>query len=248
MIASPLILYQFPPALGLPVSESPPCARVEVYLRLSKTPYTTSDGDPRRSPNKMVPFVRWPDGSLQAESGDIIERLEATIGLDQGLDPVRLRRGQELAAHVADVAYDACLYDRFVVPEGWTFQRAITHRLIATFVSPPLVPLALLVVRRKQIHRTRQGVMADPSRGYEIAVQAIEQVAALLSDGPFLCGERPATVDCTVWAHLVHTASTPNASAPRQAVRSSKTLLDWMVRVAAAADLSLDPTTIGLPR
>src|SRR5688572_6981710 len=125
----PMVLYQFPPALGLPISESPPCAKVEVYLRLMNVPYTTGPGDTRKSPTKMVPYVRWPDGSLQAESGDIISRLEQKAGperLDAGLDADRLARGRALAERVEGIVYDACLHDRFTSPEGWALQRPIT--------------------------------------------------------------------------------------------------------------------------
>src|SRR5690554_1625083 len=85
IISEPLILHQFPPAFGLPISESPPCAKVEAYLRLTKTPYIVGSGDTRRSPNKMVPYIRWPDGTLQGESGDIIARLEQQAQLNAAL-------------------------------------------------------------------------------------------------------------------------------------------------------------------
>src|SRR5690554_190001 len=89
-MSGPLVLHQFPPAFGLPISESPPCAKVEAYLRLTKIPYTVAPGDIRRSPNKLVPYIRWPDGTLQGESGDIIARLEGQAQLNAALDE-RLR-------------------------------------------------------------------------------------------------------------------------------------------------------------
>lgn len=240
--AAPLTLFQFPPALGLPISESPPCAKVEVYCRLTQTPYTLELGDTRMSPNKMVPFVRWPDGTLQGESGDIIDQIEQHAGLDEGLDVERLEAGRALAARVEDVVYDACLYDRFVVSEGWLLQRALTRRLLARLIPGLLVPLATVVVRRQQVRRARRGEMADAEKGYASAVSIIERVAELLGDDPYLCGERPSTVDCAVWPNLVHVAATPNGSPARAAVWRDLRLQAWMLRLGERAGLPLDPT------
>lgn len=240
----PIVLHQFPPAFGLPISESPPCGKVEAYFRLTGTAYVIGSGDTRRSPNKMVPYVRWPDGTFQGESGDIIARLEATKCLDAPFDLKRLERGHALAAHVEEVVYDACLYDRFVVSAGWAYQYSITLRLVTQFVPAFLAPLAVFLVRRQQIQRARRGVMSDPAHGYAVAVEAIRQVEELLGDELFLCGEQPGTVDCAIWANLVHTAATPNGSPPREAVRNSAVLLAWMLRFGEVCGLSINPAII----
>ncbi|RAL20201.1 hypothetical protein DL240_18460 [Lujinxingia litoralis] len=241
----PILLYQFPPALGLPISESPPCAKVEAYLRLTRTPYELAVGDTRRSPNKMVPFVRWPRGHLQAESSEIIAALEPRAALNADLCPTRLLAGQELARQVEEVVYDACLYDRFVVVEGWRYQRPITRALIAHFLPTALLTPATALVRRQQIRRARRGVMRAPGTGYRIACLTIARVEALLADEPFLGGPRPATVDCAIWANLIHTAATPNDSPTRRTLRASSPLMDWLLRMGESAGWDVDPATIG---
>ncbi|RVU42579.1 hypothetical protein EA187_15435 [Lujinxingia sediminis] len=252
-LTQPLFLYQLPPALGLPFSESPPCAKVEIYLRLTHTPYEARIGDTRTSPNKMVPFMRWPDGRLQAESSDIIAQLEANSGLlspsqralDPGLDPARLSLARELARVIEEVAYDACLHDRFTSPEGWRHQRPITRKLVAHFVPAPFAPAAAEVVRLQQVRRAARGPMRHPSRGYRMACDAIDRTEALLASHPYLGGERPSTADCSIWAHLIHTAATPNDSPTRRTLRRSKPLLDWLARLSADAGWPLDPGLIG---
>ncbi|MFO7567864.1 MAG: glutathione S-transferase C-terminal domain-containing protein [Enhygromyxa sp.] len=240
-----LTLYQFPPALGLPISESPPCAKVEVYLRLVGRPYTLELGDTRRSPNKMVPFVRWPDGTLQGESGDIIGRIEAEQKLDAELDPDRLAHGQRVAARVEEVVYDACLYDRFVDPVGWRLQRPITRGLIAQFIPAFVAPLATVVVRWKQVRRAKSGEMGDPKTGYAAAIEALEQTAALLGSDPYLCGDRPSTVDCAIWPNVVHLAATPNSSPARDAARAHTSLQAWMLRFGVGVGMPIEPSLIG---
>ncbi|TXD41797.1 glutathione S-transferase family protein [Lujinxingia vulgaris] len=245
----PLFLYQLPPALGLPFSESPPCAKVEIYLRLTHTPYEARIGDTRTSPNAMAPFVRWPDGRLQAESSEIIAHLEANSGLlsptrsplDQDLDPERLSRARALATLIEEVAYDACLHDRFVSPEGWRLQRPITRELVAHFIPAPLAAPAAEVIRLQQIRRAARGPMRHPSSGYRLACDAIDQVEALLGNDAYLTGERPSTADCSIWAHLIHTAATPNDSPTRRTLRRSRPLLDWLLRLASDAGWTVDP-------
>ena len=102
MTPEPMVLYMFEPALGLPISESPPAAKVQVYCHLTHRPYIARLGDTRRSPNGMIPYVRWPDGTLQAESWDILDRLELESDdpLDAGLDAAaKISISQKQAVH-----------------------------------------------------------------------------------------------------------------------------------------------------
>lgn len=243
-MSADLVLHQFPPALGLPVSESPPCAKVEAYLRLTETPYTLGPGDTRRSPNKMVPYVQWPDGSLQGESGDIIARIEESARLDEPLSDSKVEHGRALAERVEEHVYDACLYDRFVLSEGWAYQKPVTQKLIAQFLPRWTAPMAAFVVRRQQIKRALRGVMSDPEHGYSQATERLQEVEELLRESLFICGDTPGTADCAIWANVVHAAATPNPSPLRRAARESDVLHVWMLRFAKAANLPLDPEVI----
>lgn len=240
MADDPVILYQFPPALGLPFSESPPCAKVEAYFRLTDTPYRLELGDTRKSPNKMVPFVRWPDGELQGESGDIIARLEIDSKLEEGLPRDRLERANALAERAEEVVYDACLYARFCEPEGWVHQKPLSDDLIARYIPGLFVPLATQVVKIQQRRRARRGVMSSAA-GYAEADRIIEQLEQMLHEEPFLGGPRPGIADCAVWPLFAHTAATLNPSSPRQTIRDSPTLMDWMMRMGQRTSLPLDP-------
>lgn len=241
--AAKITLYQFPPALGLPISESPPCAKVELYLRLTNTPHELALGDTRKSPNKMVPFVRWPDGTLQAESGDIIARLEQDAApdnrLDKDLDPKRLARGKALAQSAEQLIYTACLYDRFADPEGARLQRPLTVTLVARFIPRFLAHLAAWMLDYKQARKARRGSMANPTLGHATAIAVIDEIVELLGDDPFLCGDHPSTVDCSIWPLILHAAATPNRTPLRDAPGVRPTLCDWAQRVADRADYPL---------
>lgn len=238
-----IVLYQFDPVLNLPISEGPYAAKLEVYCRLAGRPYVTELGSTLRSPNSMIPYVRWPDGTLQAESGDIMALMESRsdVPLDRGLDPQRLASGQALAARVELVCYNACLHDRFAAPEGWAVQRPLLQAYvehIAPWAPGFMMPTILWGVRRKQRKRAAQ-TMADVPAGHALAIELVEQVSQRLDVADFLCADQPSTVDCSVWGTLVHLAATPVASPSRDALRSHDAVMAWIERVAARADLPL---------
>ncbi|WP_146158536.1 glutathione S-transferase family protein [Enhygromyxa salina] len=227
--------------MGLPLSESPPCAKVEVYLVLTGTPFEEVVGDTRKSPTKLVPYVRWPNGELQAESGEIIARLEETIGLDAGIDPERLARGRELAALAEEIVYDAILHDRFITPEGARLQRPLTEALVRHFVPGFLAPLAAIYVDYTQRRRAMRTRMVDPELGYAAAFDVIAQIVGLLGDDPFLCGEEPCTVDCSIWPLVVHAGATPNRTPLRDVLRTYPTLVEWVVRFGERLGRPIEP-------
>ena len=80
--------------------------------------------------------------------------------------------------------------------------------LLMIIRRPPGRPAAE-VVRLQPIRRAARGPMRHPSSGYRLACDAIDQVEALLGNDAYLTGERLSTADCSIWAHLIHTAVTP---------------------------------------
>lgn len=250
MSSSPIELYMFEPAFGLPVSESPPATKVQLYCHLTGRDYIARLGDTRRSPNHMIPYVRWPDGTWQAESWDILERLEAESDepLDENLNREALRSGRALAEAVELICYDACLYDRFVRPEGWALQRPILRAYVAQlapWIAWPMIPLVVWAVRRKQRDRAHV-TMADISSGQARVRELVQEVARRLEQAPFLCGDRPSTIDCAIWATLLHLAATPVMSTSRDAVREQPLVMDWIARVAGLAGLEIG--SLGMQR
>ena len=191
----------------------------------------------------MIPYVRWPDGTLQAESWDILDRLELESDdpLDAGLDAAALASGRALAQAIEVVCYEACLYDRFAHPKGWAVQRLILRSYVeqlAPRAARPLLSLVIWAVRRKQIERAKN-TMADVPAGHARAIELVERVAHRLERSAFLCGDQPSTVDCAIWATLVHLGATPVASPSRCALLRQQQVMAWIKRVAERADFTL---------
>ena len=229
-----ITLYELPSAFGLPTSVSPYCTKLEVYFRLTGQEYTKEKGDIRKSPNKKVPYVKWPDGSLQADSDEIIARLEVEAGLDAGLAEDDAVRGAAAAQLAQRVLYFGCLYARFADPAGWEHQKPAVKGLVPAFLAPVLVP----VIRRSQVKLCAANGFASPS-AYAAGVEAATTLSQEIRDKPFLLGDTPRTADCAVWAVVMQTAFTLASNPPREAVRNDPVLMGYIERVADCAHLTL---------
>ena len=232
-----ITLYQLPTAFDLPVSVSPYCAKVELYLRLTERTYETKQGNLFQSPNRKVPYVRWEDDTISAESGEIIARLESTgRALDAGLEAELAAVGRQMEALCEDVVYWACLYSRFVRPSGWEHQKVSVRSLVPALLSPILVPL----IRRSQVKLcAKHGWTSD--NAFATAVEAIGKISEQIGDSGFLLGNTPHVADCMVWASLMHTSQTLADNPARAAVRGDARLISYIDRLADRAKLTLPP-------
>jgi glutathione S-transferase len=87
-----------------------------------------------------------------------------------------------------------------------------------------------MYVDHAQVRRALGTRMADPEAGYAAAIDCIDQIVALLGDDQYMCGSEPSTVDCSLWAHLVHAAATPNPTPLRDVPGQHPPLVAWMLR------------------
>ena len=230
-----ITLYQFPPAFGLPVSASQFCTKIELYLRLTGRDYEVATADLCKSPERQAPWVTWPDGHSLADSGQIIDVLEREdVALDRELSTVARTASEVLRSLSEGPVYFACQYARFVEQHGWQYQKEVVRRRVPHMLAPML----LRWVRRSQakrcaVHGFRQ--RKDFAKG----VVAVNQLSDALGSNPYMLGEEIQSVDCAVWANLVHAAYTPSDNPLRHAVRSDPMLLAYIERVALLADWEL---------
>ena len=196
-----ITLYQGPKAWGLP-NMSPFGIKVETYLRMIDVPYKARGGDPRKGPTRKIPWIE-DDGQLIGDSHFIVEHLRDKFGdtLDAGLTDEQRAIGHVTRRTLEEGAYWAGLYERWVVPEGFTE----IERLLGPYM-PKLVGPVLLRVMRRQLGRQcwAQGIGRHRrDQVNQLAIADLEAVSALLGDGPFFFGEAPTSIDATVFAFVV---------------------------------------------
>ena len=72
----------------------------------------------------------------------------------------------------------------------------------------------------------------------------------VLGDKPYLLGDRPRTLDCSVWAIVTHAAHSPSADPIRDRVRANPALVAYVDRFANAIGIKLpaiDPASNANP-
>ena len=207
-----ITLYHSPALFGIP-SLSPFGTKVETYLRMVDLPYRTRSGDPRRGPKGKIPYIEL-DGRTISDSSDILDALKARHPhtLDDHLTPAQRAVGLTARRALEEHLYWVVVYARWIEPSGWRYTEPYFRKIL-----PPVIgPLLLDKVVRRMLRRTLHGQgLGRHSREdlYRRGCEDVDAIAELLADQPFFLGERPTTVDCSVFAFtsalLMHPADNP---------------------------------------
>ncbi len=203
-----ILLYQYPPVWGLP-SGSPFTLKVETYLRLADLRYQVVPiADPRRAPKGKLPYIE-DDGRQIADSGFIIEHLEATRGapVDGGLSDEDRARGHAIRRMIEESLYFVTLYARWVEDAGWAVIRPV---FFAGLPKPLQMVLPTMVRRqvRRDLHGQGYG-RHTAEEVYRIGAADLAALATLLGDRPWLLGDTPRTVDASAFGMLAQLLLAP---------------------------------------
>jgi glutathione S-transferase len=228
-----LTLYQPPTRPWNTPNLSPFCTKLECYLRMAEIPHKTAAMKLGKAPKGKIPYVVLSDGAAMGDSQLIIERLERALvaegkpALDDGL-AARDRAIGHLTQRALDEAYYfVTLYLRWGTDDGFAAVRAEFKKLVPGLVVP-LIRRDL----RKKLHAQGTGRHSlDEVVGFGAA--DLESCAELLGDQPFLFGDRPRTVDCTLYAYLEAVLGFPVDSPLRARVAARANLVDYRKRIRA---------------
>ena len=226
--------FKFPPNFGMR-DASPFVLKLETYLRLAGLDYeTTILSDPRKAPKGKLPFIR-DNGQTIADSSIIIDYLKQTYGdpLGEGLNPEQKAVGHAVKTMLEERTYWVLVHTRWMEPK----YQPIT--LNAWFGNLPF-PIRPLIMK-KVIRDMRKGMYAhgisrhSPEQIYAFGLRDIQAFEDVLADKPFLLGERVSEYDATGYGFLANFMAEPFPSPISDYIASSKTLLDYIERVAAKA-------------
>lgn len=193
-----ITLYTFGPAFGLP-DPSPFVTKTEILLKLAGLPYRTDTGGYGKAPKGKLPYID-DGGVIVADSTLIRLHLESRHKIDFDLG---------LSAHDRGVAWavEKMLEEHVYWPmmaERWmdkgNFVRGPRHFFAPV---PALVrPLVIAKVHR-DLKRTMHGQGSGrhtPAETAALMRRAIQSLADVLGDKPFLMGEVPCGADAGAWA------------------------------------------------
>ena len=180
---------------------SPFCAKLECYLRVAGIPYKPGAFNIRKAPKGKVPFVHI-DGAYMGDSQLIIEELERRLAaeggkpLDRDLSPRDAALARMIRRTLEEGLYFVGLYARWKRDDGYALMREQFKQMIPGFVIP--------IVRRAQTKKLHaQGTGRHTfEEAMAMGVADIDAVAELLGDKPYLLGDQPRVIDCTLFGFM----------------------------------------------
>jgi glutathione S-transferase len=210
---------------------SPFCIKLECYLRMAELPYKTAAMQLGKAPKGKIPYVARADGTLVGDSQLIIEELErglvaeGKLALDTGLAPRDAAIGHLTRRALDEGFYFIAVYTRWNTEDGYAAVRAEFKKLVPGLVVP-LIRRSL----RKKLHG--QGVGRHTlDEVTALGAGDFDACAELLGDRPFLLGDKPRTVDCTLFAFLEATLGFPVESPLKARIAGHANLVAYRARI-----------------
>lgn len=204
MAAGVIKLYQFPTAHGVE-NLSPFCMKVEVFLRLAGLPYEIKwTANPGKGPLGKLPFIRDEDGKVVCDSETIVEHLirKHDLRIDAGLSPDEKAIGHAFQRMLSEHTYFALLYHRWINPKVWPITR---QTFFGSIPAPIRGALATYVQRKTE--RDLKGHGLGRHNEAEINRRVQQDIAAIaehLNVKPYFMGDKPSSIDATVYAFLAN--------------------------------------------
>ncbi|GFO00371.1 failed axon connections homolog isoform x3 [Plakobranchus ocellatus] len=186
-----VVLYQISRAPFTP-SMTPFAVKLETYLRLAKIPYQ-NDFRHKRSSKGKFPWISY-NGEPVADSQLAMEYLNTKLGVDLNKD---LKLDEKAKAHAFRVMVDEHMY-WCLVYFRWIYDR--NQKSMA--ISFPWWARAIgKFIVAKQLHAQGMG-RHTVQEVKQILMQDLEALSDQLGEKPFLMGENPCEVDCSVFGML----------------------------------------------
>ena len=227
-------LYKFGPEYGL--REFGPFAlKLMSYMRLSGIDFDEEiQGNPTKAPKGKIPYID-DDGALLGDSTLIIKYLKDKYGdpLSDGLSAEQLALGHAVKVMLEERTYWAgMIYPRWVKKDH--------HKLLASNVladAPGFLRGAIFgfIARGVVKNAKAQGTaLHSEAEVYQLGLDDIKTIETLLGAKDYMLGDKPAEVDCTVFAFL-HGMNAEVFPTPIQAyIKGSLSLQAYLARMEAA--------------
>lgn len=197
-----IVVHGFAPMPPLP-SPSPFCIKLETWLRMAQFAYEArADYNPFRAPKGKAPYVTLEDGTVLADSHQIIKVLSGrpAVTLDRWIGGRERTTTTLVQRTVESHLYNAILYTRWVEPAGF----AILKGAYFGNYKPPARWVIPHMARRKirktlQLEGTSRHTIAEILGGVEEDLDALQFT---LADRPFFCGDKASTADAIAYGAL----------------------------------------------
>ena len=197
-----ITLYGFGRSLGM-YDPSPFVLKVAAFMRMANVPFSFNGNVNHvfKAPKKKLPYIN-DNGTLVCDSTFIISYLKTHYATEFD---AHLTAQQQACAHLIGKSLDEnfywCLvYFRWIDAASWpAVKTALFGRL--PFVLRSVVPL---VARRGVARQVFNQGMGRHSKDEVLAISrdTLDALSVLIGDQPFCFGDKPFSLDATVYAFL----------------------------------------------
>jgi glutathione S-transferase len=204
--------------------------KLEAWLRLTGIPYQrVIEGNPAKGPKKKSPWIEY--GSVRlGDTAIIIHHLEEKTGrsLDSWLSPEQAALSLVLQRMLSEDFHQTFEYEMMMRDAGWKF---ITPGM--NHIPQPLRWFVAASMRRhfrKQLYARGLGRHNDDEI-IAIGRAAVDALAVLLGEKPWLFGDRPCTADASLYGMLAPLIFLPVETPVAQHLRSKVNLVNYCERI-----------------
>jgi glutathione S-transferase len=219
------------------VDLSPFVVKLCTWLRLAGLPYEHRVGDVRRTPNRKLPALVFPDGRVLADSAAILRTLSAEHGDPLGdarLSPAQQATQRALAALLENDLYFASVWRRWVPEANWVrlepeIRRYLAQAGVPGFLTGLVAPRVRAGVKAQlNAQGTGRKSVAEIDAS---ALSAWQALAHFLGDQPCIFGAVPCSFDATVYAFIHTLLSAPFDSPAKDWVQAQPALVAYHQRL-----------------
>lgn len=236
-----ITLIQPPGMFGLAGSSSPPCMKLETWLRIAGVPYEAAPWPPTKAPPKgKFPFIE-DEGALMGDSTLIIDHLVRTrkVDPDEGLSPAERAISLAFRRMVKEHLYWVLMHGRYRDPAGW----AVYREVLASMFMFPGAPDEVRSEAYAAVDGIQQTVLQqlaaqglgrhDGAEIHALGIADLTAISDFLGDKAFFMGDRPTTADAAVYAYLAHLVDVPFEDPPARFARGRENLTAYCARMRA---------------
>ncbi|KAJ3126487.1 hypothetical protein HK098_007469 [Nowakowskiella sp. JEL0407] len=200
-------LYQLPrPQMKRFPNFSGPCAKLETYLRMSRTPYTMKETLPMSGPYGKVPYIKV-KGKTIPDSQICIWNLQKMklagfVDIDAHLSHHERILVESVRVMLEESVYIQLAYERWVNPKNAN----TTLQILLGHIPFPLRNFIFLKASKTKKHDLEAHGFGRYTKSQQqlFCQKAIDSVADILGDHPYMLGQRCCSLDAIVYGHLAH--------------------------------------------
>ncbi|GMR30062.1 hypothetical protein PMAYCL1PPCAC_00257, partial [Pristionchus mayeri] len=186
---------------------SPWSLKLETWLRMADLPFTNINNEFKKFSTKgQVPFIEL-NGEQIADSNIIIEKLKEEFG-KADMDPTD-PMDQALASAFSALAEDHLCWTLFALRSQLGFDYLLSDDGFGRHHGSGLMKsiqhlIARPLISRHMTYRAQGQGMGKhtPDELHAMANKALASISVFLGDKPYFGGERPTTLDATMFGHL----------------------------------------------